>query len=190
MTLLFPLTAGRLRAYFVSARRTEHRRLGGEAELPEFIRYCVESGTPADWFAAAQLAGPLATFEGADLWVDHPYRDGVVLVGDAAGASDPSWGCGLSLTLRDVRTLRDKLCGNDDWAAAADDYAAERERSFQTLRTLEHWMTEVLYGLGPDADRIRALALPQLAQGSGPDLTGNGPVFPTDEAARIRFLGA
>ncbi len=189
MTLLFPLPAGRLRAYFISARRAEHRRIGGATELPWFIRYCVECGTPADWFGPAQLAGPLATFEGADMWVDHPYRDGVVLVGDAAGASDPSWGCGLSLTLRDVRTLRDSLRGNADWAAAADEYAAARDGYFQTLHTLEHWMTEVLYGLGSDADRIRAHALPQLAQGLGPDLTGNGPVFPTDEAARIQFLG-
>jgi menaquinone-9 beta-reductase len=33
----------------------------------------------------------------------------MALIGDAAAASDPSWGEGLSLTLRDVRLLRDSL---------------------------------------------------------------------------------
>jgi 8-oxo-dGTP pyrophosphatase MutT (NUDIX family) len=41
----------------------------------------------------------------------YVFFAGVVLVGDASATSDPSWGCGLSLTLRDVRVLRD--CGWD-----------------------------------------------------------------------------
>lgn len=45
------------------------------------------------------------SFDAADRWVDHPYHAGVVLIGDAAAASDPCFGCGLSLTLRDVRVL-------------------------------------------------------------------------------------
>jgi 2-polyprenyl-6-methoxyphenol hydroxylase-like FAD-dependent oxidoreductase len=189
MALLFPLTGGRLRAYFTTARRTEHPWLSGEADLPLFLSYCIESGAPAGWFSRARLAGPLATFEGADSWVDHPYREGVVLIGDAAGASDPSWGCGLSLTVKDVRTLRDKLCATADWDGAANEYAAERAEYFQTMRTLEQWMTEILYGLGPEADQIRAHAMPQLAGGRGPDITGLGPAFPTDDTTRIRFLG-
>ena len=33
--------------------------------------------------------GPLAAFEGGDVWIDHPYRDGVALIGEAAATSDP-----------------------------------------------------------------------------------------------------
>jgi menaquinone-9 beta-reductase len=47
-----------------------------------------------------EIAGPLASFEGADVWVDQPYKNGVALIGDAAAANDPCFGCGLSLTLR------------------------------------------------------------------------------------------
>ena len=47
-----------------------------------------------------------------------------VLIEDAAAASDPCFGCGLSLTLRDVRVLRDRLTSMPDFAAAADVYAA------------------------------------------------------------------
>jgi 2-polyprenyl-6-methoxyphenol hydroxylase-like FAD-dependent oxidoreductase len=43
----------------------------------------------------------------------HPYRRGVALVGDAAAVSDPSWGQGLSMTLRDVRVLRDQLLASE-----------------------------------------------------------------------------
>jgi 2-polyprenyl-6-methoxyphenol hydroxylase-like FAD-dependent oxidoreductase len=49
-----------------------------------------------------------------ETWVDHPYRDGLVLVGDAAAASDPTWGQGLSLTSRDVRVLAEKLLSAND----------------------------------------------------------------------------
>jgi 2-polyprenyl-6-methoxyphenol hydroxylase-like FAD-dependent oxidoreductase len=89
----------RVRGYFITGRRDQHKRLGGAADLPGFVEYCIESGTPDRWFSGIELAGPLATFEGADTWVDHPYRDGVALAGDAAASSDASFGCGLSLTL-------------------------------------------------------------------------------------------
>ena len=49
-----------------------------------------------------------------------PIANDVVLIGDAAAASDPVWGSGLSLTLRDARVLRDHLLANADWRAAAD----------------------------------------------------------------------
>jgi menaquinone-9 beta-reductase len=187
--LLFPLGGERCRAYFATGRRAEHHRLSGRAGVADFIYYCTETGIPADWFTGAEVRGPLASFEGADSWVDHPYKDGVVLVGDAAAASDPCWGCGLSLTLRDVRVLRDLLLTNDNWDTTAHQYAAAHDHYYGALDTIESWMTEVLYGLGPEADRIREHALPQRADGSGPDIVGVGPDFPADEAARLRFLG-
>src|SRR5207245_1348633 len=96
----------------------------------------IAAGAPAEWFDGAEPAGPLACFEGADRWVDHPYRNGVALIGDAAAASDPSFGCGTSLTLRDVRVLRDHLLANDDWNKAAEAYAAEHDRYYGALHRL------------------------------------------------------
>ena len=187
--LLFPLGGGRCRAYFATGRRSEHSWLSGSGHFPEFVARCVETGAPPEWFARAELAGPLATFEAADSWVEKPYHDGVVLVGDAAASSDPCWGCGLSLMFRDVKTLRDLLVSTDDWRAAACQYAAEHDKYYGRLRTILSWLRTVLYDLGTGADRIRAHALPQLANGSGPDLVGRGPDNPADEAARVRFLG-
>ena len=189
LAMIFPLGGGRFRAYFSTARREEHVWLSGAARVPDFIRYCITCGVPADWFAMATVVGPLATFEGAPSWVTHPYRDGVALIGDAAGASDPDFGHGQSLTLRDVRVLSGLLLEHADWEAAGHAYAAERDRYFGALHTLESWMTEIRFGTGPEADRIREHALPHFAAGTAPDLIALGPDQPTDEAARLRFLG-
>jgi menaquinone-9 beta-reductase len=122
--LLFPLDDVRCRAYFCTGRRAEYSRLSGERHLGDFITRAIQTGAPGEWFANVPAAGPLATFEAADHWVETPYRDGVVLIGDAAASSDPCFGCGLSLTLRDVRMLRDCLLATDDWSVAARRYAA------------------------------------------------------------------
>ena len=189
VSLLFPIGGERIRAYFTTGRRTEHRALSGPADVSDFCNYSAETGVPREWLDRAHLVGPLATFEGADVWVDHPYNSGLVLVGDAAAANDPCWGCGLSLTLRDVRVLRDFLLANDDWDMACQRYAAEHDRYYGALHRITSWLREVRYTLGPEGDRLRERALPRLADGSGPDLWGQGPDSPSDEDARIRFLG-
>jgi 2-polyprenyl-6-methoxyphenol hydroxylase-like FAD-dependent oxidoreductase len=120
--------------------------------------------------------------------VNHPYRDGVVLVGDAAAASDPSWGCGLSLTLRDVRVLRDQLLMTDDWETAAHAYAAAHDRYYGALHRIQGWATALLYDIGPEAEARRARVLPRHAEEPDrwPDMLGLGPDAPSDETARRR----
>jgi hypothetical protein len=61
--------------------------------------------------------------------------------GDAAAASDPTWAQGLSLTLRDVRVLRDQLLMNDDWEAAHA-YATEHDQYYGALHRIEGWARE------------------------------------------------
>jgi len=56
-----------------------------------------------------------------------------VLAGDAAASNDPSWGQGLSLTLRDVRVLRDRLLATSDWETACRDYAREHDRHYGVI---------------------------------------------------------
>ena len=136
--------------------------------------------------------GPLATFSGADSWVDHAYRDGAALIGDAAAQSDQTWGQGMALTLRDARILRDALVSNDEWDAAGHAYAEEHDRQFRDLHTAESWFTSIFMEPGPEADARRAKALPQVAmdQTRIPDIFFSGPgSAPVDEAARRRFFG-
>jgi len=139
----------------------EAERVGILKSLPDTC------GRPARWWnidASAETIGPLASFDAADRRVDHPYRSGVVLIGDAAAASNRCFGCGLSLTLRDARVLRDCLVTISDWEPAAHAYADEHDRYSGALQAIIGWMRMLYYERGQEADARRACALPRLAR--------------------------
>jgi 2-polyprenyl-6-methoxyphenol hydroxylase-like FAD-dependent oxidoreductase len=188
--IIFPQRGSRVRAYFV-CNTSDRFRLQGEKDVQRFIDESVAVGIPREFFDGARAAGPLATFDGADCWVDHPYREGVALIGDAAASSDPSWGQGLSLTVRDARVLRDALLASDDWDAAGHAYASEHDRYFGVIHTVEDWMTRFFYETGAEADARRGHAFPLIAQDPTriPDAMFSGPDAPLDEAMRRRFFG-
>jgi 2-polyprenyl-6-methoxyphenol hydroxylase-like FAD-dependent oxidoreductase len=190
LALVFPQGDGRARYYF-GARSTE-KKMTGDADIPRFIEESVKAGMPAEYFEGAQPAGPLASFSGADSWVDHPYREGIALLGDAAAQSDQTWGQGMAMTLRDARILRDALLANDDWDAAGQAYAAEHSRHFDALHTVEGWFTALFMEPGPEADARRGKAIPPIAMDPGRlhDAFFCGQdCAPVDEAARRRFFG-
>jgi len=188
--LIYPIGSQRFRTYFVSWIGQRARPISGSGHVCELQDACVDSGVPRDWFEHARVVGPLAAYPGADSWVDHPCNGGVVLIGDAAAASDPAWGSGLSLTLRDVRVLLDRLLASDDWDAAAHAYAFEHDRYYGALHRVHDWLTQLLYERGKMADERRARILPCLATEPDrvPDIRGLGPEAPSDEAARRRFF--
>ncbi|MDR5753598.1 MULTISPECIES: NAD(P)/FAD-dependent oxidoreductase [unclassified Caballeronia] len=189
--LVFPLGQGRFRSYFVYSSANAPRTMSGNGHAGDFVTSCIEAGAPPEWFEAAEAIGPLAAYPGADAWVEHPYREGVVLIGDAAAASNPAWGCGLALTLRDARVLRDRLLASDDWDAAAHAYAAEHDAYYGALHRLHGWLTLLMYETGPAADARRARAFVRLATdpSRAVDLQGLGPESPSDDATRQRFFG-
>ena len=151
----------------------------------------MKTGAPADFYKGARANGPLATFAADDTWVEHPYREGVALIGDAAAASDPSYGQGLSLTARDARVLRDQLLGSDDWEAAGHGYAEAHDRYYGALRIFTHWWGQMFFETGPQAEARRARALPLIAQDETrvPDHFASGPELPLNETVRRRFFG-
>jgi 2-polyprenyl-6-methoxyphenol hydroxylase-like FAD-dependent oxidoreductase len=190
LALVFPLGGGRGRYYF--GARSSEPGMTGDKDIPRFIEESVKNGMPAEYFEGASPAGPLATFSGADSWVDYPFHNGVALLGDAAAQSDQTWGQGMAMTLRDARILRDALLATDDWDAAGQAYAAEHKRQFDALHTVEGWFTAIFMEPGPEADARRAKALPPIAmdQTRIHDAFFSGPDYaPVDEAARRRFFG-
>ena len=191
MALIFPQGKGRARVYFGN-RVDEGFRPQGDKDVPRFIEECIKTGSPPEFYEGAKAAGPLATFPGIYDWVEHPYRNGVALVGDAATTSDQTWGQGLSLTVGAVRRLRDALIATDAWDQAGEEYAVGLRDMWEPIREVEHWFTEIFMGAGPEANAARMKALPMIAQDqdrvhdafmSGPDCA------PADEAARRRFFG-
>jgi menaquinone-9 beta-reductase len=194
LSLTVPLGAGRFRGYVSihkDARKSTAAPLSGETNVPAFVAASIASGAPANWYDGAHAAGPLASYDARDTWVNHPHRAGVVLIGDAAASNDPSWGCGLSLTLRDVRVLADKLLASDDWSEAADGYAEEHDRHYGVIHRLTSWARTLFYhpSLIPAAARESALTRLLSDRTRGLDIVGIGPDCPCDEATRRRFFG-
>ena len=192
MILYFPQTEDSGRAYLAS-RSEGGVRLGGDGDFELFLQECTRSGLTPGLLDGARQAGPLATFEGGDSWVDQVYKDGIALIGDAAATSDPTWGQGLSLTLRDARVLRDALLTEHDWDAAGHAYAAAHRRYYEGVRTAVSWFTRVFLEPGPEADALRDRVLPQLATDPAflPDTLVTGPdLAPPTEEHRGRIFGS
>jgi len=189
-TLLAPLGGRRARTYYVYPGAAGRRGLSGKDKVQEFLQLCRATGLPESWFAGAESIGPLAEFAGADHWVELPVRNGVALIGDAAASSDPSWGCGLSLTLLDVEHFANALCASDDWSTALDRYAKEHDEYYSALRRILGWMTELIWTAGPEADARRGRVFPRMSSDPRfPDSIGLGPFGPNDDQARRLMLG-
>lgn len=89
-----------------------------------------------------------------------------------------------------MRTLRDALLASSDWDAAIHAYADEHDRYYARLRTVEDWMTRVLFDVGPEADARRMRVFQRLATEPDrvPDVVGRGPDLDVSEAARRRYF--
>ena len=188
--LLFPLGGGKVRAYlcYPTARGNQ---LSGAKDIQRFSELSVETGAPAIYYQDAVPAGPLASFSTASIWVESPFKDNVVLVGDAAGATDPTWGQGLSLTVRDVRVLRDNLLRFEDWNEAGQAYAQEHDKYFNVMNTVQSWIERLLIMTGSEAEARRAQAMPLWREDPSRrgDTFASGPDHPIDETFRRRFFG-
>jgi 2-polyprenyl-6-methoxyphenol hydroxylase-like FAD-dependent oxidoreductase len=186
---LFPQKNGKARAYF-GFHPQNCRRLQGDADFTRFRQEFNKAAGGAIPFRESQPAGPLASFECADVWIDHPYAEGVVLLGDSAASNDPSWGQGLALALRDARVLSDELLANDDWVVAAETYAVRHGQHYGIIRKVSGWFYDVFQRLGPEADARRARAVPLFAQDPTrlPDMLFSGPDVPLAVDARARFF--
>lgn len=187
---LFPQPGDHARAYF-GFHPSQCVRLQGDRDFGRFKDEFLKCSGDVIPLGDPQQCGPLASFDCVDVWVDHPYRDGVALVGDAASSNDPSWGQGLSLALRDARVLAEELMADANWDAAANRYAARHDQHYFAVRTVSGWFYDIFQRLGPVADARRARALPLIAQDPTrvPDTLFSGPDFQLQPNSRSRFFG-
>jgi 2-polyprenyl-6-methoxyphenol hydroxylase-like FAD-dependent oxidoreductase len=182
------IAPGLYRIYFFYHVDAIPSRLSGARDVPATFSYLRDAGVPGEWLDNVQPNGPLATFDGAHRWVDRPHQDGVVLLGDAAGASDPAWGSGLSRTLRDVRLLRDALRSDTDWPRAADEYAGAHDEFWERLRDVERLSAKALMSVGPEGATRRERALEILDRVPELEIWTYGPEAHCDEAVRADLL--
>jgi 2-polyprenyl-6-methoxyphenol hydroxylase-like FAD-dependent oxidoreductase len=132
-----------VRLYLVPGMK-QRTRFAGRDGLAEFMRSANFACLPfGDRLAAATPIGPLATYAGDDTWTEEPYTDGVVLIGDAAGYNSPIIGQGLSIAMRDARSVRDAIRSGEPLPGGFSAYAAERAERMRRVRTGAIFMSAV-----------------------------------------------
>lgn len=190
---VFP-RVGAVRLYV--GRMLDAERLSGPERSRRMLDAFRTANLPhAEALADARPIGPCATFPMTDTWTSRPYGLGAVLVGDAAGWSNPVTGQGLAVALRDAQVLTELLCDGDDWSEAVlDRYARERSERMRRLRFASA-LTDLLMAQGvPDrADRkarMEALARRQPALLAALDAVHRGPWRVAEEAFEPSILTA
>ena len=188
---IFPETKQRCRAYL--GYPTELAlALQGSDKVETFLMES-KRAVPMlnEMYAEVKSVGPLATFDVSESWIDHPYRDGVALLGDAAATTDPTFGQGMPTALRDARILRDALLQHSDWDQAGHEYAQQHDTYFHNSRKVCGWLRTLFQDPGPEAQVLRQRAMPLIAQDLTrvPDHIFSGPELPADDAVRARFFG-
>jgi menaquinone-9 beta-reductase len=129
---------GRARVYLFPGESQADRYVGA-GNVEKFLAECAFDCLPfGKRLAAGRPAGPLATYPGDDTWIDRPYADGAVLIADAGGYSNPIIGQGLSIAMRDARTVRDVLRGTDWSPAGFGEYGEERRERLRRLRFISN----------------------------------------------------
>jgi menaquinone-9 beta-reductase len=150
----FAQSAAATRVYLrLSAERL--RDSGVDRSFAAFVAYA-SALMPEGALAGAQQAGPIGFFPNSNVWASRIAGDGIVLIGDAAGAADPSGGLGTSLLFRDVRELRDLLLSEREWGEAIAEFAVHRCRYYEVVRAYDRWMAQLFAEEGAEADRRRA----------------------------------
>lgn len=188
---LFPESKKRCRAY-LGYPTGSGLALQGTDKLGTFLtesKRCAPA--VAEVYAEVKSVGPLATFDVSEFWVDHPYREGVALLGDAAATTDPTFGQGMPTALRDARVLRDALLAHSDWDEAGKQYARQRDIYFHNSHKVSGWLRTLFQDPGHEAQALRQRAMPLIAQDLTrvPDHLFSGPDLPADETVRARFFG-
>jgi menaquinone-9 beta-reductase len=167
-------------------------QLGADRSFDALVAFAAEY-MPEGALADAQQAGPIGFFPNNDIWASQIAGNDVVLIGDAAGAPDPTQGHGTALLFRDVRALSELLLATTDWDTASTEYAAQRRRYFEVIRAGDRW-TNIFFETSEEARRLHEGH--ERARQHDPTLGGFamlekcGPDgLVADEAARRHYFG-
>jgi 2-polyprenyl-6-methoxyphenol hydroxylase-like FAD-dependent oxidoreductase len=139
---IFPQKGGRARLYGFWSLEDRSRFSGADGPAHFLSAYRLTCCPKAGAIVEARPAGPLVTFLNNESSTEAPYVVGGVLIGDAAGWTDPLIGCGLSSAYRDARIVSEILLGGTDWPPAAfAPYGAERKERHRRLKFISDVQT-------------------------------------------------
>jgi 2-polyprenyl-6-methoxyphenol hydroxylase-like FAD-dependent oxidoreductase len=154
--LAFPQGHGRVRIYLGWPSNDRGRLVGPGGQKNFLDSWRIDCVPNAEAIASAIPASPCIAYPNHDAWLDSPVREGVVLIGDAAGRNDPIIGQGLSITHRDVRLVSTALLENQHWSADIfEEYVTERVERMARLRTTARLTSLRDSAFGEDGRRLR-----------------------------------
>lgn len=173
MYLGFPQGDGKMRLYVEYDPRERGKYSGAAGAINllkafdvKYLRYgaAVAQGNPI---------GPCNAFPSQDAVLEKPFCDGVVLIGDAAGYTDPISGQGLASTFRDVRLVRELLIENPVWDKSMfRTYGEERKERVRRIMCVTKLMATLYARFDPDSRVRRARAIHRLFVEPDPELFG------------------
>lgn len=178
---------------YVRLTAEQVRLTGVGRDADAFISFA-STFMPEGTMDGVEPAGPVGFFPNSCTWSNRLALGHLVLLGDAAGAVDPTQGLGTSLLFRDVRSLSELLLADDDWARATSEYARQRQTYYEVLRAYDRWCALLEAEVGPEADRRRERnaaareADPTLGGFATIEARGPDGLVP-DEAARRVYFG-
>jgi 2-polyprenyl-6-methoxyphenol hydroxylase-like FAD-dependent oxidoreductase len=193
MNVFWFSTSDDLTRVYIATMRDRLQKLGLSGSFDRIAAQLAEV-MPEGAVENLQQAGPIGFFSNANTWSTRLASDHVVLIGDAAGASDPSRGMGTSLVFRDVRELSELLLAEHDWPAALAEFERRRWRYYRTIREHDRWRAMLSFEEGPEADLRRECHRRALEQdptlGGFTLLESRGPDdLIADETSRRMFFG-
>ena len=177
---------------YIRLTANEVRETGVGRTADAFVAFAAKY-MPEGTLDHAQQAGPIGFFPNSCTWSSRITLGHMVLVGDAAGALDPTQGLGTSLLFRDVRELSELLTTDGDWDRATSEFARRRLAYYAVLRAYDRWCALLDAEQGPEADRRRernaAAREADPTLGGFATLEARGPdgLVPDDAARRIYF---
>lgn len=149
----FPRRDGLTRLYLLVAI-AEQASFSGASKVATFLeRYPSPSFPASAILAGGTVAGPCGGAPMTDAWtIGPPLAEGAVLVGDAAGWNDPIVGQGLSIALRDARSVAEILLDGPDWSPQRfAPYVEERAERMRRLAVAAAVNTAMRATFGPEA---------------------------------------
>ena len=168
------------------------RETGVDRSFPALVAFAARH-TPEGALENVEQQGPIGFCPNNDIWASRIAGNDVVLIGDAAGAPDPTQGHGTALLFHDVRTLSELLLSESNWERAIAEFADRRRRAFAVIREVDRWHN-VFFDTSAEAARLREGHQRALQHdstlGGFSSIEANGPAgLVADEAARCRYFG-
>ena len=159
MFFVIPQQHGRARLYLNYPTENAKRYsgpAGTERFLADFDLRCLPL---RDLVLDSKPIGRCMTSPSYWTWMEVPYTEGVVLIGDEAGTNDSVLGTGLASALRDVRVVGELLLENENWTPDTfESYRVERVDRMRRLHFAARLLATLSAEFGDEARERRKRA--------------------------------